>query len=678
MATKRKNRKAKPKRRKRVGAAVHQINTRRIYQRAFDAFYEDDDPDQALALLQRIDAQGHMSIETMALYLDVLHELRDFDHYARIATVMAERLPEDPQANMLAASGAYATMQPVSAILFFERCLELAPEHPGTYIAEKELAKLRSHLPEILDAFVDELPKDLPRLSSVEKILHVFKLGRFDDVIKRAEQHLQNYPADLRIRNNLAEAMALNGDPKPALKIIDETLALAPDNFFARAVRCRLMYFQGDAGQSSADAEKLMNLKPRQISDLTKAAQSFAYIGAEDKIHWPLGEAERQGWLDDSPTDAALLMNYSATSLARAGDTKSARRLWTRAVKLAGEATTAQENLDDLHQPSGERWGAAYFGLRDWLSPQQQDETLSIGDWANRFDEDGAESDQVGEAIVRAAHRFLQKHPDVERSIPDMLDRGDAASQQFTLMIARGSQLREVNEALLDYVAGPRGTDQIRYHLLMTFKEQGHPFESPISIYVKGDVQQIEMLSFEITDEPSVPAGRTDDTCRLIEDANIALHDGNGAEAERLLRQVQQIEPEQPDVLNNLAAALEMQNRMDEADRLTDEVINNHPNYFFGKIAAANRKLTQNQFDAAHDILIDLQRRERLHFTEFFALAKSMVYTNVGQRQYAGAQHWIDMLADYAPDHPDIPMLENHLASHQRPGKVLKRIFARS
>ncbi len=177
---------------------------------------------------------------------------------------------------MVAASGAYATMQPVSAILFFERFLKLAPEHPGAPLAEKELAKLRSHLPEILDAFVDELPKDLPRIASVEKILHVFKLGRFDDVIKRAEKHLQEYPTDLRIRNNLAEALALKGDPKLALKIIDETLGLAPDNFFARAVRCRLMYFQGHAEESRADAEKLMNLKPRQISDLTKAAQSFA------------------------------------------------------------------------------------------------------------------------------------------------------------------------------------------------------------------------------------------------------------------------------------------------------------------------------------------------------------------------------------------------------------------
>ncbi len=173
------------------------------------------------------------------------------------------------------------------------------------------------------------------------------------------------------------------------------------------------------------------------------------YIGDQDKIRWAFEEAERQGWLEDSPTDVALLTNYFATSLAHAGDTKPARRLWMRAVKLAGEATTAQENLDDLRQPPGEHWGAAYLGLRDWLSPPQHDDLQSIGDCANRYDENGEESNQAGDAIVWATRRFLQKYPDVERSIPGMLDRGDAASQQLALLIARGSQHRAVTEALL-------------------------------------------------------------------------------------------------------------------------------------------------------------------------------------------------------------------------------------
>ena len=674
MAPKRGKNKAKPKRRKQVGAAVPQLNTRRAFQRACTAFYDDHDPDQALKWLQQIEAQGHLSIDVMGVYLDVLHQLRDFDQYARIATMMAERCPEDPIAHLHAASGAYATMQPVSAILYFERFLKLAPEHPEAPMAEEELAKLRRHLPEILDVFIDDLPKDLPRIASVEKILHVFKLGRFDDVIKRAEKHLQTYPNDLRIRNNLAEALALKGDAKPTMKIIEETLELAPNNFFARAVRCRLAYFQGDREKSRADAAKLMSMQPRQLSDLTKAAQSFAFIGDADGIRWAFEEAEKRNWLNDSSPDAALLTNYYATSLALAGDRKAARSYWKQAVKLAGKATTAQDNLDDLRQPPGEQWGPAYFGVRDWLSRTQQDDLRAIGDAAANADD----ASQAVESLSPTARGFLTQHPEVERLLPAMLARGDADSQRLALLIARGSQHQDVTAALLAYVHGPRGTDEIRYQLLTTLKEQGHTFVSPLPIYVKGKVQQIELFTFEITDVPKVPEGRTDESCELIEAANDALHEGNGVEAERLLRQARQIEPDQPDVLNNLAAALQIQDRMEEADLLIDELIEKHPDYFFGKIAAANRKLRRKQYDEAFEMLLPLQRRERLHWTEFFVLAKSLIYTFVGKREYAGARQWLEMLRQYAPDHSEIPSLERYLISQEKASQLWRQMFKRS
>jgi len=76
------------------------------------------------------------------------------------------------------------------------------------------------------------------------------------------------------------------------------TLRLSPDNFYARAARCRLTYLQGHAEKSRAEAERLLNLEPRQISDLTKAAQSFAFVGEEEKICWAFEQAERRQWLD--------------------------------------------------------------------------------------------------------------------------------------------------------------------------------------------------------------------------------------------------------------------------------------------------------------------------------------------------------------------------------------------
>lgn len=670
MATKGKKNKALPKRRKRSGPVGNHLNTRRLHERAYDAFHERDDVDEALELLERIDAAGPMSMETMDLYLDVAHRRRDFDQYARIAMLMAERSPTNPNAVMVAASGAYASMQPVSAMLFFERFLELSPNHPGAETARKEAAKLREKLPEILDAFRCELPKDPPRIASVEKILHVMKLGRFDEVIHRAQQHLGAYPDDLRIRNNWAEALAMTGDKKQAWQIIDETIHRAPTNFFARAVRCRLAYFLGRTKDSQADAETLVTMQPRQISDLTKAAQSFAYIGDEDKVRWAMEEAERRKWLDDSPIDAAMLLNFHATGLARRGDEKTAQRHWKRAVKLAGNSTLAQANLDDSKEPRDERWGPAYLDLRDWMSPPELEELRSVVGQAKG-------SDQADKQLHRATRRFLKDHPETENILPGMLDRGDAASQQMAVWIAAQSQRPEIQEALLDYARGSRGTDETRYNLLMRLNKT-HSLSSPISMHIRGEVCQIELIGFEITDEPTVPEDRSEEVQRLIEDAAEALNNGDGKKAETLLRQVHRTVPDQPDVMNNLAMALMIQGRKDESDELIDEVIRQHPDYFFGNIAAANRNIQKKKFDEALDILIHLQRRPQLHSTEFFALVNSMVHAQVGKRQYATAKRWVKMLEDYAPDHPNIDTLTRFVEVQERPMRAMKQLLGRS
>jgi len=342
--------------------------------------------------------------------------------------------------------------------------------------------------------------------------------------------------------------------------------------------------------------------------------------------------------------------------------------------EVGGKGIDGHDNLDDLRQRPGEQWGPAYFDLRDWLSQTQREDLRAIGGANTNLDD----SPQAVESPSQSVRRFLARHPEFERLIPVMLARGDSGSQRIALIIAKGSRHQDVKAALLDYLSGPRGTDEIRYQLLTSLKGQGHTFESPLSMYAKGKVQQIEIFNFEITDEPTVPEGRTDETCELLEAANDALRVGDGVEAERLLRQVWQIEPEKPDVLNNLAAALQTQNRMDEANLLVDEVIEKHPDYFFGKIAAANRNIACKQYDEALEILGQLQRRKRFHWTEFFALAKSLIYTSVGRREFAAARQWLDMLRQYVPDHTELPALERYIASQQNARHLWKQMFARS
>lgn len=507
------------------------------------------------------------------------------------------------------------------------------------------------------------MPKDLPRVASFEKILHRFKLGRFEEVIQRAELHLKSYPADLKIRNNLAEALAHKGDGKRAMEVVNATIEMAPMNFFARALRCHLAFFQGLVEESCADAEMLLTLEPRQVSDLSKAAQVFAFRGEDDKVRWAYSEAERRDWLDNWPSDSALLHNFMGTCLARAGDKKSAKQHWERSVKLVGEATTAETNLDDLKKPAGEQAGPAYFKLRDYLSPRQLNDILEF-----------AEAAQTPQQSIR---QFLSKYPAIERLIPSMLEHCDGDGQHVLLLLARYSKQAEVRAALQNYVRGSRGTDEMRCQTLYKLNDEGLITESPVSIFLKGAVQQIELLRFEITDEPSeVPKRRTVETTQLLEQAIGALYEREGAVAEQLLRRVLQVEADQPDVWNNLALAIELQGRTEEAHAMVSEIVARFPDYFFGKIALANRLNKLGRHDEALEIVLPLQRQTRYHTTQFFGLAAATVYAYAGKGEHESARYWLSMLKQYVPDHPGLPDVEELLTQLQ-PVSLIRKLFSR-
>lgn len=482
-------------------------------------------------------------------------------------------------------------------------------------------------------------------------------------MIQRAELHLKSYPADLKIRNNLAEALAHKGDGMRAMEVVNATVEMAPKNFFARALRCHLAFFQGLMEESRADAEMLLTLEPRQVSDLTKAAQVFAYRGEDDKVRWAYSEAERRDWLDNWPGDSALLHNFMGTCLARAGDKKSAKQHWERSVKVAGDATTAQGNLDDLKKPAGEQAGPAYFNIRDYVSPRQLNELLEFS--------------EASQSPPQSIRQFLTKYPAVERLIPSMLDHCDGDSQQLAILLARYSKRAEVQAALQNYVRGSRGTDDMRCQALYKLNDDGQIAESLVSIYIKGAVQQIELLRFEITDEPSdLPQGRTVENAQLLEEAIDALYENKGAVAEQILRRVLQVEGERPETLNNLALALEMQGRTHEAHSMLTEIVTNFPDYLFGKIALANRMNKLGRYDEALKMLFPLQRQTRYHSTQFFALARATVQAYAGKGEYENARYWLAMLKQYVPDHPGLPDLEE-LLTQLRPSSLIRKSFSR-
>lgn len=172
-----------------------------------------------------------------------------------------------------------------------------------------------------------------------------------------------------------------------------------------------------------------------------------------------------------------------------------------------------------------------------------------------------------------------------------------------------------------------------------------------------GDPQRFELLSFKISREPTGPYH-----CDQVDDwayeAMMALRRGDGKTAEKLLKQCLEVEPDMPDLLNNLAAAYEMQKRHTEAEQLIHEISRRWPDYFFGQIGLAGLAIGKGDYDRAESLLTPLRRKHELHVTEFVGLCNAYINLLLVQSKIDGAKSWIKMLKEIDPDHPSI---ESHI-----------------
>ncbi len=86
-------------------------------------------------------------------------------------------------------------------------------------------------------------------------------------------------------------------------------------------------------------------------------------------------------------------------------------------------------------------------------------------------------------------------------------------------------------------------------------------------------------------------------------DPTKALEDGDGETAEPLLEQAARYEPDQPDILNNLAAAYSLQGRHGEAESLIRQIHSRFPDYLFGRTAMAQLLARDDRIDEAKTYL---------------------------------------------------------------------------
>jgi Tfp pilus assembly protein PilF len=197
-------------------------------------------------------------------------------------------------------------------------------------------------------------------------------------------------------------------------------------------------------------------------------------------------------------------------------------------------------------------------------------------------------------------------------------------------------------------------------------KQRGHLPDGELEMFVGGKVSRVALLDFKVTDEPNVPPSRSPGVERLAESAYEALQRGDGRAAEKQLRRAVELDCDAPDLWNNLAMSLLMQDRDSEANEILVTVADRWPEYFFGQLALANQLIVEKKHDEALEVLDRLQRQGEFHRTEFSGLCKTFIKYHLARTETRGALRWLEMLESCTPDDINIPSLRRRIESKPR------------
>jgi len=406
-------------------------------------------------------------------------------------------------------------------------------------------------------------------------------------------------------------------------------------------------------------AERLKAVESDATDVWLKRAEALTYVGDDQGVLDVFSAAERAGY-HGPPLSHSILYHLAAVAAMRLGREDQARRYWKQALKLSPGLELARDNLSDLRKPVGERHAPWPFNFPDWVTQKAIDD---LGRHLEPAFQRGEE-----EAVTRAARRYLRQHPEIVSLAPLLLDRGDPMGREFALHVARSAGTPEMQAALRDFALSQRGPDEMRHEAARVASEAGLLPPGPARLWMQGEWREILLMAFELHDEPD-PEHKPQVEQWLAE-ATLALQRREADEAERLLKQALEIEPDVPALLNNLAAAYELQGRSREAVAIVRQLHQRHPDYVFARTSMAQLCVRRGEIDKAEALLKPLLTRQRFHFSEFAAFCVAQIHLFLAQDNLDAARSWLDMWATADPDHHAIAEWRRRLAKPKRRRRI--------
>jgi tetratricopeptide (TPR) repeat protein len=609
-------------------------------------------PQEALDLLQELDRKFPRQTDLLGLMANTYIELGNQHGYLH-ALYQLHNLTPNRDDIKLGLAGAYLTNGRVAlALRTFRQFLKQWPYDERADDVQKTIPQLEQGLNETLSQLGFSLEDGLDFACKHEELQVLMEFGNYERGKQLAKTLLEQRPHFVPVLNNLSQVYWLDGNLARAIELSHQVLDIQPDNVHALSNLTRFLFVQGKQEEAIAMARRL-KASQAEASDLwIKKTEALSFIRDDDGVLALLDEAKQAGELDQLNE---FVWHWCAVAAYRKGNESKARKYWQKCLQLAPYFPSAKDNLEELKKPRHERNCPQALSLDAWLSRNTIGNLTSTVERAAKQKNDNAFQERI--------RSYFDDHPEILSFVPAALVSGDTVARDLALKLADMSAHPALLANLKDFALGQEGSDALRLEASQLLSQHG-VFESgeSVNLWLESEWKLIMMLGFQIYyDSPEKPTLKPA-AQRLMEKAIYALREEKGAEGEIYLRRALEIQKDEPGLFNNLAVALSMQGRHDEAKAIADEIPVRFPDYFFGQVIAVRKAIQADDLQTAKTILDRMMKKQELHVTEFGALCGCQIDFMIADDKPEGAISWFDMWKQGYPDDPALKGYEERMS----------------
>ena len=601
---------------------------------------------EAQAILEGCEKTHSHTKEVLELLMLVYAEQSDHGGYLRACKRLAEMEPGNKDLSVSLAGAYLNNGRAISALQAFRRFIGIWPFGKLADDVRDEIARLEPVVDKILGRtpFPPEQRLELAALH--EEVLMSIAAGDYPRTIELGEQLLARSPNFAPAMNNLKNAYLETGRTDDAIAMARRVLSQEPHNFHALANLARYLLLSGRQDEADECRVRLRQLRSSYDDIWGKKAEAFSFFGDDQGVIQALDDAREAGTTQYEIPEIALLYHLAGVAYARQGDLSRARQLWKDALKINPALEFARDNLADSNKPIGERDGPWAYPIEYWVRKKWIEELmLAIREPAERNDDEG---------ITQAARRIAKLYPGLLVAVPLLLDRGDTHGRSFAFRVARLVETPEMHEALLVFCLSQRGSDANRLETANFLCHRGVLPAGFTRMWLRGTWQELDLLGFEITNEPIDTAYKHPQVLQWVNDAVAAMQRGDYQRAQSLFEKCLAAEGDRPELLYNLAVAYKMQDRTDESDAVAKQIHLRWPDYFFGRTALADIAMREGDLDRAEALLDELRQRRKLRGAEFRSLCLASIQLFVRRGKIEAARTWLAMWKKVSPNDPAI------------------------